>query len=703
MAYPSDKWTDDELSALEKRIAEVYKQAEKDLDKEVKEYFAKFKLRDKEMQSLVKSGDMTQAEYNQWRLTQMGRGQRFEALRDKVAERYTQANEVATAYVNDMTPSIYSLNRNYEAYTIEKTVGSCDFTMWDESTVRRLLVEQPDVMPYYPPSKALQRGIDLAYGKEQITKHVTSGILRGLAPGKIANELMSNVTGMNRASAVRAARTGITAAQNAGRMDSYVAAEKMGIKIRRRWVCTKDSRTRSSHGMADGQIVEGTKAPFTVGGFKMMFPGDSSLGAPGYEIYNCRCRTRTVEKDGIEAEPREMRVRNPEWEQAKVEETKLESRVERLKEREKEETDPAKRKQLRQERIAAQKELQSATKKRQGIDKNVVVNEMTYSEWKDWKNSILNPAIGGTIKVDVADVRKSLKSIAADREKVENRLKAAKRQRYYAHGADKDAINAEIDKLNKQLEDLDKKKIEQGKLLVENMNTTFKVSSNNEKFVSLIADLDTKLDYREVLKRTSTSFDIIGAVGGGDNTVGSCASVGLAYIGQKNGWEVYDFRDGDSREWFGGKLTKLLMWDSIGVPYITEESGKANLTNGKRILSQMVKGKEYYLSVGGHASIVRAIDDPIIDAITGEVKKIGTKYQYLELQHSTKSGWKDFDNDVRETLKWRFACTSNSNYYEKAFLTDIDAVADSAEFRTILGYINTAENEQRKGMYGTIK
>ena len=390
MPYPSDKWTDKELESLEKRIAEVYKAAEKDLDKEVKEYFAKFKIRDKQMQELVNAGEMTQAEYQRWRMTQMGRGQRFEALRDKVAERYTKANEVANAYVNDITPSIYSLNRNYEAYTIERTVGSCDFTMWDESTVRKLLVEQPDLMPYYPPSRALNRGIDLAYGKSQITKHVTSGIIRGLPPGKIANELMANITTMSRESAVRAARTGITAAQNAGRMDSYVAAEKMGITIRRKWICTKDSRTREAHGMADGQIVVGTKTPFIVGGEKMMFPCDKSMGAHGWNIYNCRCTTRTVEKDGIEAEPRQMRVKNPKWEEAKAEEDKLAENVEKLKELEQAETDPEKKKQLRLERIKGQEKLSGATQKRQGIDKNVVVNEMNYSEWKNWKMGLEN-------------------------------------------------------------------------------------------------------------------------------------------------------------------------------------------------------------------------------------------------------------------------------------------------------------------------
>ena len=354
MTYRSDKWTDSELESLERRIADVYREASEDLDKEVKEYFAKFKLRDKEMKALVDAGEMTEAEYMQWRLTQIGRGQRFEALRDKVAERYTEANFVANQYVNDLTPSIYSLNRNYEAYTIEKTVGNCDFTLWDESTVRRLLVEQPDLMPYYPPGRALDRGIDLAYGKSQITKHVTSGIIRGLAPGKIANELMANMENMSRESAVRAARTGVTAAQNAGRLDSYIAAEKMGIKIRRQWMCTKDARTRFSHGMADGQIVEGTKTPFKVGGYKMMFPGDRSLGAPGHEIYNCRCTTRTVEKDGIEAEPRQMRVRNAEgeWE---------------------------------------------------------LVNEMTYSEWEKWKNALANSEKGGNNKYDLQFFAKSSK------------------------------------------------------------------------------------------------------------------------------------------------------------------------------------------------------------------------------------------------------------------------------------------------------
>ena len=206
------------------------------------------------------------------------------------------------------TPGIYSLNRNYAAYTIERVAGNVGFTLWDESTVRRLIVEEPDLMPYYPKKKALKRVIDLKWGKKQITKSVTSGLLQGKSVGKIAKDLQARVTEMNRASAVRAARTAVTGAQNGGRMDSYKAASDMGIKVRNRWVATKDGRTRHAHQKLDGQTVEWDE-PFTSELGKIRYPGDPR--AKPANVYNCRCTMRTVEKPDIEAEPRKMRVRDP--------------------------------------------------------------------------------------------------------------------------------------------------------------------------------------------------------------------------------------------------------------------------------------------------------------------------------------------------------------------------------------------------------
>lgn len=304
------KLTDKELAKLERRIAKLYREAGEELQATIDDYFEQFQKRDEEMKALigtVQNGkEWTEADYKQWRLNQIGRGERYQAMRDKVAHRMTDANAVAVSYTNDATPGIYSLNRNYSAYTIEQVAGNVGFDLWDEQTVKRLMVEQPDLMPYYPPKRALKRGIDLEYGKKQITKSVTSSILQGKSIKRMADDLQKRITTMSRDSAIRTARTAVTGAQNAGRMDSYAAAEKMGVKLKKQWLATLDGRTRHAHAMLDGQTVDVDK-PFKVDGNEIMFPGDTS--APGYLVYNCRC-TVIADVGGVDTSTAQRRARN---------------------------------------------------------------------------------------------------------------------------------------------------------------------------------------------------------------------------------------------------------------------------------------------------------------------------------------------------------------------------------------------------------
>ena len=326
------KRTDIMLADLEERIKAMYKAASAEMSVTIREYFDLFRVRDEKYKAMVEAGEMTEADYQKWRLAQMGRGKRFEDLRDKLAERVFIANEVAAAYINDATPGIYSLNRNYAAYTIEQVHGNVGFTLWNEEAVRRLMVEDPNIMPYYPEARAVQRGIDLAYSRQQITATITSGILQGKSLAKLSTELQQRIEGMSLASALRAARTATTSAQNGGKFDSYLRANAMGIEVTKTWIATKDNRTRHSHGVLDGQKVPLNKPFISELGSKMMFPGDDRNAKPG-DLYNCRCRLDKFDKPGIEAEPRLMRVRDP------------------------------------------------------ATGRNVLINKMTYTEWAEWKKA----------------------------------------------------------------------------------------------------------------------------------------------------------------------------------------------------------------------------------------------------------------------------------------------------------------------------
>lgn len=192
-------------------------------------------------------------------------------------------------------------------------------------------------------------------------------------------------------------------------------------------------------------------------------------------------------------------------------------------------------------------------------------------------------------------------------------------------------------------------------------------------------------------KKKLSESEIIAALAGGDMTQGSCASLGLAYIGQKLGWNILDFRDGISRKIFSGSYNLFTLSNMKGIKTLKAEGASA-ITVGNRLLKQCEVGKEYYLCVGRHAAIVRKTDEG--------------KYQYLELQSAHNSGWNDFNGNPRYTLKTRFGCSqssSASSLYD--FMIDIDESDFTVEdnFRSLLGFINTEEGAQRKGTYGTIK
>ena len=303
MADLGHQMTHEKLEQLERKVHKTYKEAYKEMQDKVDAYFDRLKDRDEEQKALLEAGKITEQQYQQWRLTQYARGERYRALRDEFARRMNEANKVAAAYINDQTPGIYSLIANYTAYTIEQSGSAVDFNLIQEQAVKRLIEEEPEL--FHRP--AIDTPLDTVWNQRKLTDSLTAGILMGESTRQIADRFQK-VTDMNRTSALRNARTAVTGAQNAGRQATYDRARAMGIEVDERWRSARDFRVRDSHRLMDGKPKDKDGYFHTPLGSIMRYPGDMQNGKAA-DVYKCRCTTST--KDALVAEPTMRRARDP--------------------------------------------------------------------------------------------------------------------------------------------------------------------------------------------------------------------------------------------------------------------------------------------------------------------------------------------------------------------------------------------------------
>lgn len=295
MSDPAHEYTDEEIRRVERRLAREYKQAGAEIQQKMEKYLERSAVNNEKKRKQVENGELSEEEYKKWLYGQTMVGQRWKEMRENLAVDYHNANLRAKGIIDEQMPKVYAENFNYGTFIGEKeTKMSTAFTLYSEDTVKRLARENKILLPERePPKDGSKKPKDVKWNEKKVTSAILQGVLQGEPITKIAGRLQA-VTDMNDKAAIRNARTMMTAAQNAGRLDGLNRIQdKTGMQIQKQWMATLDGRTRHSHRMLDGEIVD-LDDEFSN---KCKFPGDPS-GAPA-EVYNCRC-TMVVKIPGLE-------------------------------------------------------------------------------------------------------------------------------------------------------------------------------------------------------------------------------------------------------------------------------------------------------------------------------------------------------------------------------------------------------------------
>lgn len=553
---------------------------------------------------------------------------------------------------------------------------------------------------------------EIIYGIKQT---VGIGLMNGDRYSTMAQRISEHVDGDYK-KAIRIARTETHRVREAGNHDAALAVDNelqkgtTGLRFVKVWKTMKDERVRPqrrrkgrkkgwttkmgsgpNHMILDGQTVLENE-PFDLkGGVKAMMPGSS--GVAGHDI-NCRCyasRKMMTDAEYFAATGKHFPGFKGEAQEAELT-----------------------RKQMREKIKEDEFRVSDMQAEMRAVDRDIDKHHIT--EFDDLKG-LKKSDISGKIKA-IEDREKEIEPILTRlrnrpergtpeydawrefRRSIENRSELIEEEmRLAMEKADLLSKLGKFDRYDewtawKNAHPLDGLKVKRTSLADEIKRLEDEIKDFKARLAANpVLDIVDKLDEagvacRAVKKHAKalTESEIISALAGGDLTQGSCASLGLAYMGQKGGWNVLDFRDGSSRSFFSNRFNLDAVSKLPGLK-VHREIARSSTTAGNKLLKHVEAGKEYYLVTGRHAAIVRKLDDGA--------------YQYLELQSARYSGWHNFDGNPRYTFKHRFGETSG--YDVEAFMIEVDSFKDSDDLRQLLGYINTAEDKQRKGGHGTIK
>ena len=299
MADQAHEWTDEKIDELRGKFRAAYSQAVTEMQEKLSDFLQDYDEENKEWKAKVSSGEATKKEYKAWLESQARRRDYLVNMTEMLANDAADTNQLMADYINDAVPEVYAENANFAAFEIDSALNANThaFDLYDVSTVRRMIAtgaiaKDSDGKPLILPKSNPDKKKNVQWNQQKFASALTQSILQGESIPNTAKRL-ADVLGMDERMMVKAARTAMTGAENAGRIDSYQRAKSIGIDLEQEWLATLDLRTRMTHRELDGQHVPvGEHFHVKSQGHDIMFPGDPT--ADPSEVWNCFIGETTI-------------------------------------------------------------------------------------------------------------------------------------------------------------------------------------------------------------------------------------------------------------------------------------------------------------------------------------------------------------------------------------------------------------------------
>lgn len=265
-----DRYINALIKKAEDEIEILFSRRLKQIKQEIEEMFSKYQ-----------SDDV----YVTW--TEFNKYNRLNKELNRIGKMLTQDYREVAKIIKQSQQNAYIEKYLMSLYLYEMaSQTSMDFDVPTQAIIQKAIEQPVDLIKLVP---TLERHRSNVLKKIRI--EITKGIVNGKGYTHIAKALRDDL-GMSKAQAQRVARTEAGRAMSQAGLDSAKVAKDNGLSMHKRWLATKDTRTRHTHRHLDGQSLKLHEVFHSSGCTAQapkLFKGDDAK-AMAKENINCRCK-----------------------------------------------------------------------------------------------------------------------------------------------------------------------------------------------------------------------------------------------------------------------------------------------------------------------------------------------------------------------------------------------------------------------------